>query len=492
MNRKYILWITAAIVFVGLVFVYGRSRSGVSTDLYVTVSQGSFEILVAVTGELQARNSENIMGPDLRSGIFRINELRIQDMVDEGTIVQEGDYVAQLDPTNARNAILEMEETIEQSQNRLETALLDSAVQLRGQRDHLLNLKILIEENEIRVEQGTFEPPATQRQFANDLERAIRNLEQAERQYALRVQQLNMTISEIELRLERQVRQLESMRQLMREFTVRAPQPGMVIYRRERNGQKRRTGSSLTPFDNVIATLPDLSSMISRTYVNEIDISKVKVGQEVRVGIDAFPERRYTGRVTSVADIGEQLANTDAKLFEVIIVLDSADPIMRPSMTTSNTIVINTMSDVTYVSIDAIYTMDSIPFVYTSKNTRQVVVLGDANDNEIIIEQGLSPDDKVFVTIPENSANWTIAGEDLIPIIAERALERRLAQQEAERLAAEAMRRPRRGGGQRGENQGGGPRGEGEVMIRQFLGEGGGQRGGGEGGGDPRVFMIRD
>ena len=47
--------------------------------------------------------------------------------------------------------------------------------------------------------------------------------------------------------------------------------------------------------------------MISKTYVNEIDVSKVKAGQKVEVMVDAFPEKRYSAVVMSVANIGEQL-----------------------------------------------------------------------------------------------------------------------------------------------------------------------------------------
>jgi hypothetical protein len=183
----------------------------------------------------------------------------------------------------------------------------------------------------------------------------------------------------------------------------------------------------------VVATLPDLSVMLSRTYVNEIDISKVKEGQQVRIGVDAFPNKKFTGLITSVANIGEQLANADAKVFEVIIEINESDPIMRPSMTTSNQIVISTLPDVLHVSIDAIYSQDSIPYVYTKNQTKQIVLLGESNDSEIVVEQGLSAGDAVYVSTPENSALWKMTGEELIPIIKERAS----AQKEMERKAEE-------------------------------------------------------
>jgi len=177
------------------------------------------------------------------------------------------------------------------------------------------------------------------------------------------------------------------------------------------------------------------------------------------------------------------LAGTDAKLFEVMIQINEYDPVLRPAMTSSNAVVIKSIPDVTYVSIDAIYIQDSIPYVYKTNNTKQVVVLGDANDNEVIIEQGLSPGDKVYLSTPEGSATWRMAGEELIPVIAQRALERIKEQEEAERLAAEARRRPnRRQGGMGGPDGGGGQGGGGfdrGEMMRQFQGGGGDQGGGG-------------
>jgi hypothetical protein len=157
--------------------------------------------------------------------------------------------------------------------------------------------------------------------------------------------------------------------------------------------------------------------MISRTYVNEIDISKIKTGQEVRIGVDAFPEKEYSGKITDVANIGEQLPNTDAKVFEVVIQINESDPILRPSMTTSNKIVTATFEDTMFVPIETIQSDDSIPFVYTTKGAKQVVVLGPSNENEVIIEHGLEAGDEIYLTVPGDKDNFKLRGEELIEII---------------------------------------------------------------------------
>jgi HlyD family secretion protein len=82
---------------------------------------------------------------------------------------------------------------------------------------------------------------------------------------------------------------------VLTEFTIYAPKSGMVIYRRGWDGQKQGVGSQISVWDPIVAELPNLKEMKSKTYVNEIDISKVKVYQEVRIGVDAFPDKKFTG-----------------------------------------------------------------------------------------------------------------------------------------------------------------------------------------------------
>jgi hypothetical protein len=254
----------------------------------------------------------------------------------------------------------------------------------------------------------------------------------------------------------------------------------MVIYKRDRTGTKRKVGSSISPYDNVVATLPDMTTMISKTYVNEIDVSKVKTGQKVDILVDAFPEKKYTGVVTSVANIGEQLPNADAKVFEVLIKVDGSDLILRPSMTTGNKIVTKTISDVTYIPLESVQTgADSIPFVYLKNGTKQIVVLGESNENNIVVEQGLEPGDMIYLNTPEEPEQFTrIAGTDLIPVIKEKEA----ARKEAERRANEAAQRGSGMGGR------GGMRGQmTPEMMQQFQN----MRQGGQGGGQMDTAMAR-
>lgn len=410
-------------------------------QLEVIAQFGKFEVLVTTTGELQAERSEMIMAPaELRSRNLRIGNIRIQDLIAEGTVVDSGQWVATLDRTESENSFKDIEDALQRAEGAYIKVQLDTTITLRNLRDEIINLEFALEERKLALEQSKFEPPATIRQAEISLDRAERGLEQAIKTYALRVRQAKEDMNEAYINLNQQQRRKQEMLDVLEKFTIMAPKSGMVIYHREWSGQRRTVGSTISPWDLTVATLPDLSSMMSKTYVNEIDISKVKSGQEVRLGVDAFPEKKYSGVVTLVANVGEQLPNTDAKVFEVMVRLRETDPILRPGMTTSNTIVTNILEDVVSIPLEAVYVVDSIPYVYKKGNVRQVVVLGESNENQIVVEQGVEANEKIYLTLPENHENFTVKGEELKEVIIEKRETRKREEEERKKAEEERIR----------------------------------------------------
>jgi hypothetical protein len=389
-------------------FVFSGNRK--NQQIIATVKKGSFPIEVTTTGELIAKSSEKIYGPQALRQI-QIWQVKIQDIIPDGTVVDSGQYVASLDRTEISNKIKDEETNLEKLESQMTKTRLDTSLELRSARDELINLKYALEEKKITLDQSKYEPPATIRQVQIELEKSERAYEQAEKNYKLRYQKAVANMQEVSASYNQAKRKLEQMTSVLQEFNVKAPKAGMVIYRRNWDGNKIGIGSTVNAWDNIVAELPDLSEMISKTYVNEIDISKVKVGQAVRIGIDAFPEKKFTGKVTEVANIGEQLQNTNAKVYEVRILVHEFDSILRPAMTTKNTILTNVIDSVLFIPIEAIFNADSITFVYKKKGssvTRQQVILGPSNDNEIIVREGVEEEDEVLLVPPEKAEKLTL------------------------------------------------------------------------------------
>jgi multidrug efflux pump subunit AcrA (membrane-fusion protein) len=428
MKRSWILLPLAALLIAAGAYFYlqpGSARQ--DDDLLATVPQGGFEIRVTATGELNAKRSVKIRAPQgMRpAGIY---ETTLSDLVAEGTLVKEGQYVATLDRTELASKMTNLQTEIEKIQTQLEQARIDTAIEMRGIRDELVNLGFSKKERLLRLEQSRFEPQSVIQQAELDMERTERDYQQLLQKYELKQQQAIARIQEINALLRQNQMQLGVLTELSQEFTIMAPKEGMVIYARTWSG-KKEPGSRISAWDPVVAELPDLSDMISKTYVNEVDISRVKVGQEVNIRVDAFPDQRYTGIVIQVANIGEQLRGYDAKVFEVVVQVNESDTILRPAMTTSNEIITDVIPDVVFIPLEALQT-DSLAFVYKNQNgrvVRQEVIPGLSNDNEIIIDHGLEAGDRIYLNIPKGAetAPW-------IPIDAEVRAEI-LRQQEAEK-----------------------------------------------------------
>lgn len=403
MKKNLIFVIAGSILaIVILYFIFSPVATGLGGDIIVPVRSGQFTVEITTTGELKAQRSVQILGPT-RARQFRVNQLTIERMVDEGTVVKKGDFIASLDKSELFGRVADVQINLDQELAQFEQVQLDTSLILRQERDNLINLEYNVEEQQLVLEQSQYEPPATIKQNEYNYQKAVRDLNQARENYKIKIKQERARMAERTARLKEVQQEFSQMQDLLEEFTITAPQDGMVIYETNWNGSKIAEGSQISAWNPVVATLPDLTSMQSITYVNEVDIRKVKPKQQVNIGLDAFPEKKLTGIVSRVANVGQQRPNSDAKVFEVIILVNESDPLLRPAMTTSNAIIAEKLDNVLYVPLEAVHVEnDSINYVHMNNGTKQEVKLGMSNTNEVVIEMGLEEGDRVYLSIP----NW--------------------------------------------------------------------------------------
>src|SRR4030043_1023658 len=201
MKRTLIITgIVAGLIIIAM-FVFNKLISKKDTDtIYAEAQKGQFEITVSNSGELEAEKSVDIKGPEIQQssqgqgrgggsgmggGHMRLQSFEISDIVPEGTIVKEGDYIAQLDRTEYDNTLKSALENLNTLHANLEMAILDTAVSLTNLRDAIKNQVITVEEAEITLAQSKFEPPATIRQAEINLNKQERALEQKQKNYSL-------------------------------------------------------------------------------------------------------------------------------------------------------------------------------------------------------------------------------------------------------------------------------------------------------------------
>ncbi|MGQ0714763.1 MAG: efflux RND transporter periplasmic adaptor subunit [Gemmatimonadaceae bacterium] len=406
---RILIPVVAVVALIALAVVFGGADASDSSTASIAakVKSGEFRVIVTTTGELRARKAVQIQGPPNMQAA-QVYQTRISSLVPEGTVVKEGDLVAELDRSAIAGKHQEVSLALQKAEALYTQAELDSALNLATAREEIRTLELALEEKRIARDQSKYEAPSIRRQADIEHEKAERAFAQAKVNYVTKTQQAIAKMREVGSELERQRNHLSIIQSAMNGFTIRAPAPGMVIYDKEWNGRKKVVGSQVSAWDPTVATLPDLTQMESVTYVNEIDVRKIAVGQTAEIALDADPSKRLVGKVDAVANVGEQRPNADAKVFEVKITITTVDTTLRPGMTTANEILTASLPNKLSVPLEAVANEDSITFVFKRDGGRvvkQEVETGVMNENEITVVRGLEAGEEVLLTPPANRAD---------------------------------------------------------------------------------------
>jgi hypothetical protein len=182
----------------------------------------------------------------------------------------------------------------------------------------------------------------------------------------------------------------------------------MIIYAREWGGRKIRKNDVINPWRSAIATMPDLSELVSETYIQEIDVAKIKIGDTVQVTVDAVPNKEYLGLIDEIANIGQELPGFDSKVFKVLIEIVNMDDNLKPAMTANNTIIIEQIPDVITIPRECIYSENGKPYVYlkhSGKIWKKRITTDLENETMVIIKSGLKEHDRILLNKPEETAD---------------------------------------------------------------------------------------
>lgn len=438
MKKKLLIGAGVSALLLIVFFIVRGNKANEVADVMADVKRGPFKVEIETTGELEAKNSVKILGPSqLRD--FRIWNVTIQNIIDEGTVVKKGDWVATLDRSEFQNRFNEKQIELEKANSKFVQTQLDTTLTMRQSRDELINLRYARDEKQIILDQSKFEPPATIKQNEINLEKAVRALEQAEENNKIKKKQNIEKMREVSAELRKVQNEFTSMTKVMEAFNVTAPEDGMVIYEKGWDGKPIKAGSQINMWEPTVATLPDLTKMMSKTYVNEVDVRKVKAGQDVTIGLDAYPDKKLTGKVIRVANVGEQRPNSDAKVFEVAVEINGTDPTLRPSMTTSNRIIASVIDKAMFIPLECLHSQaDTVTYVYKKDGiniVKQEVMVGQTNANDVVILGGLAESDRVYLSIPPGT------DDDAITLLKEMNGKRKKKEQE-EKPAAPAKAIP--------------------------------------------------
>jgi multidrug efflux system membrane fusion protein len=177
---------------------------------------------------------------------------------------------------------------------------------------------------------------------------------------------------------------------------VRAPFDGELGVRQVEVGQYLTAGTQ-------IVSLTDLSALFANFTVTEKDSGQLKVGQTVRIEVDAYPGRTFEGKITTI----EPQIATDTRNIRVQATIQNPERILKPGMFATTTVVLPDKPPVVTVPETAVdYTLygDSVYLLSEKKEadgktgliaTRTFVQIGKRIDGRAEILKGLKEEDRV-------------------------------------------------------------------------------------------------
>lgn len=176
--------------------------------------------------------------------------------------------------------------------------------------------------------------------------------------------------------------------------------PGASVTQSSSSSNSSNTNSS-TSLGSI--TLPS-GSLQATVNLSEIDVIHVQVGQKVTLTLDAFPDKTFAGKVTSIDTSG--LVSSGVTTYPTVITFDSADNSIYPNMAVNAKIITNVKDNVLLVPSTAVQTTNGQSTVRILKNGQLqtvAVTTGDSNDTDTEIMSGLSEGDTVVTSIVTQS-----------------------------------------------------------------------------------------
>ncbi|UCF04065.1 MAG: HlyD family efflux transporter periplasmic adaptor subunit, partial [bacterium] len=323
----------------------------------------------------------------------------------EGTLVKKGDFLLQFD-------ISDLEERKQLEDDKLTSLIADldklkaqQAFRMSNLESELKLNRYSYEQAALRLEMRKFESEARQEEARLQLKETEIKLKKVQKQLEAQriIHASEIVKSETRIRIARS--NVKSIVERSKKLQLRAPADGMVVYVQHR-GERVKKGFEARP-GWPLMSIPDLSEMQVKLFVNEVDRSKVHVGQKARIVLEAYPDAEFHGTITNVARMAQVVTGEERlKGFVAYISIEGNDPRLKPGMTAKVNILLETLKDAVFIPIGCLFEIAGRPVVFPKgKNEPVAVDLGWRNDGYIVVERGLAPDIELSWNAPRGKAS---------------------------------------------------------------------------------------
>ena len=330
-KKKWVVLLVIATVVAGAAVIAAKSKD--KNDPKDPMENTPFRLGKVQAEDLQVSVREvGVVDPvtkvDVKSAVSgRVIALKVR----EGAVVKQGDVLAEIEPdVNQAQSLSDVQASVKDAELKLQD----------GERDYTMQ-KALFEQG--LVGHDAFRSSEIRRDQAKE------NLRAAQMRYQI-VEDRGIPISG---------------NASSQNARVTAPMSGVVIKRGVELGETVTSGVSSFNAGTVLFTVADLKSLIIRVNLNEVDIAKVHVGQPVRVTLDAYPQKIFTGKVTFVAPSAELVEKI--KVFKIEVTLDELGDAFKTGMSANTEILGEKRNKAVSIPLEALQKRDGQTVAYRLK-----------------------------------------------------------------------------------------------------------------------------
>ena len=305
-------------------------------DSNQSVTEHSVKHELVITAQLQSLQNVNIGPPN----ISRMWQYKIQKIAPENKIVKPGDILLQFDGQDLRNRLLTRQSELDAAKKELDKLLLEDAAREEDLRLALaeanMNMDIAKRKVEITdVSRSEIERRKQQADYAIAQVRSTQAQQRLDEHKARRI--VNQQVQEA--RITSFQSKVDEIKTSIDKLTIKSPSAGIVVINTNGDGDKHAVGDTVFMGASLLE-IPSLENLAIKMEVDEADTTKVFIGQTVAVVLNNYPERSFTGVITSKGQAYRQKSIRNQEIvFDVWITLDNLDTeIMRPGMQANVTI----------------------------------------------------------------------------------------------------------------------------------------------------------
>jgi RND family efflux transporter MFP subunit len=378
----------------------------------VAVRKGEFVLTVRARGEIRSVRSTVLMAP-------QVPNPKIVRLAESGKPIKKGDVVVEFDTAQYENYYLNFVTSARTVESEIVQTKASHKITDEADAMSLMTSEYDVERAELEASKAEILSEIEGAKTRIDVGLAKGSLQQVKATVKSHDVTQRADLERLESRKNKTQRDMDRVKQYLSMMIIRAPADGILNILPNFRAQGS-WGSTPPPFKEgdtawtgaPIAEIPDLSEMRIELKFEEVDRGKIQLGQTVKVRVDAVQDKEFDAVLDWVSPIASLnfrgFGTASEKQFPARATLKQTDPRLRPGMSATGVVLLESQPDVLLIPAKASFLQGGKPHVWIQKGTgaweARPIEVGKRNDNDIVVLKGLREGERIALENPAEVA----------------------------------------------------------------------------------------